>query len=151
MQRRPSEAPGDTPGRLTRRALRQVARETLRVQRSLPHSLDRGLRGDRGPLQQLYTPAFPGLIPATVTTAITACGTQSTPVVGSGAAQLWYWDDDNLVVAQAANGDDGAAGGPETGIVTINNWYTDSGTIAVGTHIFVAAFSGSYWLIGSDC
>jgi hypothetical protein len=144
MPLKPSQSPSDRPARIGAGAVREIAQQALRVQRSIPISLDRGRRGDRGPFGMNYGPIFPGLIPAVVTTAITACGTQSTPVPGSGAAQLWYRNDDAAAMAQ--NGDDGASG-----IVPVLNWYAGSGTIAVGTHVLVASFSNSFWLIGSDC
>lgn len=145
---RPSQSPDDRPNRLSARAAQEIAREVLRLQRSIPISLDRGRRGDFGPFGQQYTANYPGLIPAVVTTAIPACSTSSTPAPGQGAAQLWYWNDDTTTMVQ--NGDDGM-NGAVNGIVTVLNWYQKSGTIAVGAHILIAYFANAWWLVGADC
>lgn len=145
---RPRYSPSDQPARLSGRALQEIAREILRMQRSVPHSRDRGRRGDVGQLEGTLVPVFPGLYTATVTTAITACSSSGTPVPGTGAAQLWYYDDDADVMRQ--NGDDGM-GTTFNGIVTVRNWYVNSGTIAVATHVLVYPFSNAYWLAGADC
>lgn len=145
-QHTPSQALTDRPARVSVGAMREIAQQAQRVQRSIPISLDRGLRGDRGPLGMSYAFPFLPVVTAVVTTAITACGSQTTPVPGSGAAQLWAWDDDTGVTYQ--NGDDGWA---SDGIVTVLNWYQASGTIAVGKHVTLVFFGNAWWLLGADC
>lgn len=141
MPLRPRYSPSDTPARITQHAMGQVVRQAGRVYRDIP------LGGDpRGKGQTNYPYVFPGLIPAVVTTGITACSAASTPVPGTGQAQLWYYNDDTD--AMVANPDEGPT---SNGIVTVRNWYQNSGTIAAGKHIHVAYFANAYWLITADC
>lgn len=146
MRTHPSQSPGDRPTPIGREAARQLGAAAQRLQRSFPYARDRGMRGDRGEIGLWYPHAFPGLFPATVTAEITACSTSATPVPGTGQAQLWVWDDDAETFS--TNGDDGPN---EDGIVTVRNWFTASGTIAVGTHVVICPWSNAWWLISGDC
>src|SRR5487761_1391996 len=140
MKVRPGQPMGDRPARINETAARQIARQSSRVYRDIPISVDRG----QG--LGVATPVFGGFIPAVVTSAISACSTSSTPAPGTGQAQLWYWNDDTAAMVSNPDGDDGDSG-VSGGIVKVLNWYTNSGTIAVGKHIFVCAFSNVYWFV----
>jgi len=132
--RQPSDALSDVAPSTRRHEQKHVDRQARRVQVGIPISGDPGRYGQRrgGP------PAL-AAIPAIVVTAITQ-GSGATP--GTGAVQLYYLDtpDDAAATADADNDD-----------VPVLNWYTGSGTIAVGKHVFVSAWSGGYWLVACDC
>jgi hypothetical protein len=144
IARRPRDPLGDRPARISETAARQLARQAGRVYRDIPISVDRGQGlGVAAPMAGL-------LVPAVVTTAITACSTASTPVPGTGQAQLWYYDDDTAAMASNPDGDDGPSG-ISGGIVTVLNWYTGAGTIPAGKHIWLAVFGNAYWILTADC
>lgn len=78
-----------------------------------------------------------GTLEAIVTTPITAA---SGTTYGTGAAQIY-------IDSSGAGISDGAYPNP----VTVLNWYTGSGTVANGTHIFISYRNGGYRLVGADC
>ncbi len=132
--RRPGDALSDQSARLRRRDHTQIDRQARRVQVGIPIS------GDPRPFAGRSNPPVGSLvIPAIVTQAITACS-GTTP--GTGQAQLYYLDtpDATMATADADNTN-----------VPVLNWYTSSGTIAVGKHCWLAAWSNAYWYLGGDC
>ncbi len=132
--RTPSDAFSDRPSRGRRREQLDHDRQTRRVKIALPIS------GDPRPYSGRSTPPYGiGLIPAIVTTAITACS-GTTP--GTGNAQLYY---------RATPDATSATADADNASVTVLNWYTSSGTIAVGKHINVYWWSNAYWFANGDC
>jgi hypothetical protein len=133
--RNPSDALSDLPPSVKRRQQYVTDREARRVQIGIPIS------GDPRPQAGRTAPPYGvGLIPAIVTSAIGPC---SGTTVGTGAAQLYYLasPDSNTVTADPDT----------TGTVTVLNWFVNTGTITVGTHIQVYIWSYAYWFAGSDC
>lgn len=116
---------------------RELAAQAKRVKYSIPVSGGPGRPGSR---DIAGFPGKPGGIPAVVTVGITAC---SGTTVGTGEAQIYTCDDpeSSEVTADAE----------DSGTVTVLNWYTNSGTIAAGTHVFLSYWSYNYWFVGADC
>ena len=130
---RADQSLADRPARLGSNAASQMAREALRTRRSIPQG------GDPSPYNWTgKVPYFVGLIPAVVTVAIGPC--TSSP--GTGQVQLYYWDVDTS--SAIPNPDDGAS-------IAVLNWYQNSGTIAIGTHVYVTWWSNALWFAGGDC
>ena len=132
--RRPSDALSDSPASLRRRDRAGLDRQARRVQVGIPIS------GDPRPYARRTNPPFGvGLIPAIVTSAI---GQASGTTMGTGQAQLYYLatPDDTSATADADNN-----------AVPVANWYTTSGTIAVGKHVFLCLWSAAYWLVTWEC
>lgn len=132
--RQPSDALSDAHVSPKRRRHLEAEAQTRRVQIGIPIS------GDPRPSAGRSSPPFGvGAIPAIVTTAITQ-GSGTTP--GSGAVQLYY-----LATPDATS----ATADPDSTETPVLNWYTTSGTIAVGKHVWVVLWSNAYWFLGGDC
>jgi len=135
--RQPSDALSDVAAAQKRRVGYEVERAATRVRRSIP------LSGDPRPLG-LARSAIPslGVIPAIVTTAITACVLSSgTYTYGTGNAALYFVANGATTMTADANNNN----------VVVWNWYQHSGTIATGTSVWLGCWSGGYWFLGSDC
>ena len=102
--------------------------------------------------QQQSVPMMP-LIKAVVTTAISQAsrsvnGNSTTITYGSGAVQYYYSDTPDATSATADPDSSGATNAPP---VPVLNWYTNSGTIAVNTCVFVTPVDSAVWFIVGDC
>jgi hypothetical protein len=131
----PSDALSDVAGRSRRREHIQASKATERVRIGIP------LSGDpRAEARRTGPPYGIGMIPAIVTTAIGPCtGT----TVGVGGAQLYHLasPDSNTVMPDP----------DPAGTVAVLNWFENSGTIVIGTHIQIFLWSNAYWFGGADC
>lgn len=133
---RPRYSQGDQKVELSRAFVDEVAKQVARVLLEVPHPgfdpRGKGTQaGGRSPVVIVYT--------AIVTSAISAASGTS---FGAGEVQLYYADDQTSS-ALTQDTDDAA--------VPVQNWYTNSGTIAIGTHVIVISISGALWLLGCDC
>ncbi len=142
---RPDQAQRDVEGRMSEGQAMALAREAMRV-RYLP------VMGDTGtPYTNSTYPV--GIMEAIVTTAITPCGTGET--WGTGAVRIYYYDDEvsNTSAQPDTSGDgppDNAVGDTSTS-QPVKNWYTTSGTIAVGKHCQVYFAAGGLRLLTWEC
>ena len=99
------------------------------------------LSGDpRTEARRTTPPSGIGLVPAIVTSAI---GPATGTTVGTGQAQLYYLAD--------PDSNDVTADPDPSGTVNVLNWYQNSGTIAIDTHIQVFLWSNAWWFGGGDC
>lgn len=78
------------------------------------------------------------VVDAIVTSAITAA---SGTTYGSGAAQIYIDNDSGVAI------EDPSYPSP----VTVLNWYQNSGTIAIGTHVKLNFRNGKWEFLGGDC
>jgi hypothetical protein len=132
---RPRYSQADRPARLSAKFVHEVAREVLRMQREVyPAGTD-----PRGKGHQWAQAPWGGVQKGVVTTAITAA---SGLVFGQGACQVCY-----LLTPDATT----TTQDPDAINHKVFNWYTNSGTVAVGTHIYVFAADSALWLLGLDC
>lgn len=111
------------------RAARRIRDSVLRTE-----AMTFGTGGQRG-APRMWNP---GVLEAIVTTAITAA---SGTTYGTGAAQIKVDDGSGAAI------DDPTYSVP----VTVMNWYTGSGTVAINTHIFICWRNGGWRLLGADC
>jgi hypothetical protein len=132
--RQPSDAFSDVSPATKRRVGHHLETQARRVQVGIPISGDpRPYAGRRA------GPPSIGAIPAVVTSAISqATGT----TMGTGQVQLYYLATPDATVATAD---------ADNASVPVFNWYTGSGTIAVGKHVWVTTWSNAYWFLGGDC
>ena len=133
---RPSDAQSDRDSQTKRSTARGVERQARRVLTSIPLSGNPSRFGNRR-----STPPNGSVIPAIVTTAIPAAS--GTTPSSTGVVQLYYVDspDSSTVTADV---DSGAS-------VTVLNWYVNSGTIAIGTNVWVVIWGQWAWLLTADC
>lgn len=115
-----------------RPAAERIKRSVLKTERP-EYTNGQNLAGPR-----VWTP---GVMEAVVTTAITACvGT----TYGKGNATIQIDSLSGSTFTAAAN-PAYAAG------ILVLNWYVNSGTIAIGTHITVYWYNGNFRLLTADC
>ncbi len=142
---RADQTQGDRSVTISRRLYQELVRASRRSLEAWPFSRDRGLGHDRGMPTSPGAGFSPAAVPGIVTTPITACTLSSgnyTP--GSGVVSFYWLDLDDSITTAIACTDDYA-------LVTVRNWYLNSGTIASGKSVWCTWWSGAFWFLGSDC
>lgn len=132
---RPRYSQSDRVARVSQAFVHLVARQVMRLRREVyPAGSDprgMGLQYGRSPVVIGYTAVVTGAISP-------ASGT----VYGTGTVQVYY---------PANAGDPSLTEDADNPSVPVNNWYTTSGTIAVGKHCMVLSMNGALWLLEFDC
>jgi hypothetical protein len=133
---RPRYSQADQQPELTMATVERLIRAAVRSEREWRYARAIG-DGSHG----VGAPSF-SLLAGVVTTAISqASGTSW----GSGNAQFYYQDADPDGSSSSLSAD------PDFTSVVVRNWYTTSGTVAVGKHCWCAAYSGAMWLMVWEC